>query len=151
MLSFRPQRWKNPFPMSPYELLILSCMHESMHQFLLACMCSPIFTLSLLSSGYCANHCGYGNEIQSLPSRRPKSSLTKKQKRKPTGVIKWKSAAFTLVQGAPGVMVWGEYTPEGKGCRKDQEYGSGRAQATITSNPVREEVRKKLGTGHPEG
>lgn len=55
------------------------------------------------------------------------------------------------MQAAPGVIEWGEYTPEGKGCRKDQEYGSGRAQVTIITNPVREEVRKRLATGHPGG
>lgn len=80
------------------------------------------------------------------------SSLITRQKRKLSAVIEWESAAFRLVQGAAGVMSGGgEYTTEGEDCREDQEYGSGRAQVTITSNPVREEVRKMLGTWHPDG
>ena len=67
------------------------------------------------------------------------------------GVIEQESAAFRLVQGAPGMIKWGEYKPEGDCCREDQEHSSGRVQATITSNLVREDVRKRLGTEHLEG
>ena len=47
----------------------------------------------------------------------------KRKKRKPTVTTAWESAAFMLVQGAPGAMEWGECTSQGEGCREDQEYG----------------------------
>lgn len=55
------------------------------------------------------------------------------------------------VQGAPGAVGYGEYTSQVESCREDQEYSSGRAQAMITYNPVRNEVRKRPGTRHSEG
>lgn len=55
------------------------------------------------------------------------------------------------VQGAPGAVGYGEYTSQVESCREDQEYSSGRAQAMITYNPVRNEVRKRPGTRYSEG
>lgn len=78
-------------------------MNLCISSYLYACI-HPIFTLSLLSSGYYANHYSYRSEIQSLPWRRLQSSLMTRQERKLSAVIERESAVFMLAQGAAGAM-----------------------------------------------
>lgn len=126
-----------------------ACKNLCISFYLYACI-HPIFTLSLLCSGYCANDCRYGNEIHSVSWRRQQSSLMTRQKE--TISCNWEGKyCFHVSAGHSRSDEWSEYSTEGEGCGEDQEYGSGRAQATITSNSVREEVRERLGTGHPDG